>query len=255
MNFLLLIIFNVHLVESDLIRVVKTLDRSLPLGSLGGHVEVPGVGLADHEELSLCARLMTYQFSPVVHNYQGIIFLNPLRVLGSYATISSGSEVIEERYRLIHRESWQTGQTYGRSFSSSFPSWSPRTWNSVCLTLSSPQTLQRTFLNGELVAEDEDYSGLHRNTSGEVVLMNALEEGQDYGLVYPMFGAVTDLQVWSRALTRDSVRQWTSCQTKEEGDLICWSRAALQATGLQVEEMEKSQICREREKEFVMSER
>ena len=251
MNFFvfLLILDNIEPAQSQLIRIVQTSDRALPLHSTAGRVEVAGVGLSDHEDLSLCVRLMTHQFSPVVYNYQGIIFLDPLRVLGSYATISSGSEVIDERYRQIHRESWQTGQTYGRSLSSSFPSWTPGTWNSVCVTLSARQNLHRTFLNGDLVAEDPAYPGLHRNSTGSVVLMNAMEE--EYGLVYPMFGSVSDLQVWSRALSRRTVTLWSSCQLEDPGDLISWHQATLRITDLELVEMEKSKICGEKGQQIV----
>ena len=70
----------------------------------------------------------------------------------------SGNEVIDERYRQIHQENWQTGTTFGRTLSKSFVSWKPFVWNTVCVVMSSGLGYFRTYLNGKFAQEDK-YSG------------------------------------------------------------------------------------------------
>ena len=71
----------------------------------------------------------------------------------------SGNEVIDERYRQIHQENWQTGTTFGRTLSKSFISWRPFVWNTVCVVMSSSLGYFRTYLNGKIAQEDK-YSGI-----------------------------------------------------------------------------------------------
>ena len=69
------------------IKVVKTAEWTPPGVEERSRVEIAGVDLSDHADLTLCARVKTYQFGSSAHNYQGIIFAKPLRILGSYSTI------------------------------------------------------------------------------------------------------------------------------------------------------------------------
>ena len=71
----------------------------------------------------------------------------------------SGNKVLDERYKQIHRENWQTGTTFGRAVSQSFLSWKPFVWNTVCVVMSSSLGFLRTYLNGKIVLED-NYSGV-----------------------------------------------------------------------------------------------
>ena len=63
----------VFILQTESIKVVKTPDRIPPSGlEKRGRVEIAGVDLSDHTDLTLCARVKTYQFGSTVHNYQGI---------------------------------------------------------------------------------------------------------------------------------------------------------------------------------------
>ena len=73
--------------QTESIKVVKTADR-IPAGlEVRARVEIAGVDLSDHTDLTVCARVKTSQFGSSVHNYQGILSAKPLRILGSYSTI------------------------------------------------------------------------------------------------------------------------------------------------------------------------
>ena len=83
--FISFLIFHIESIRS--IKVVKTADGIPPGVGKRGRVEIAGVGLSHHDDLTVCARLKTNQFGSTAYNYQGIIFARPIRILGSYSTI------------------------------------------------------------------------------------------------------------------------------------------------------------------------
>ena len=80
MNFLLMLfVVNITSVKSKMIKVVTTHERTPPPASSASRVEVLGAGLESHPDLTMCVRFITYQFGSLLYNYQGILFVNPLR--------------------------------------------------------------------------------------------------------------------------------------------------------------------------------
>ena len=80
MNFLLmLIVVNITSVKSKMIKFVTTHEFTPPPASSASRVEVLGAGLESHPDLTVCARFITYQFGSLLYNYQGILFVNPIR--------------------------------------------------------------------------------------------------------------------------------------------------------------------------------
>ena len=62
-----------------MIKVVTTHEITPPPASSASRVEVLGADLASHPDLTLCVRFITYQFGSLLYNYQGILFVDPLR--------------------------------------------------------------------------------------------------------------------------------------------------------------------------------
>ena len=85
-SFLSLIVL-LHTESVQAIKVIKTPDRIPPGVEARGRVEIAGVDLTDHEDLTLCVRVRTSQFGSSSYNYQGIISAKATRILGSYSTI------------------------------------------------------------------------------------------------------------------------------------------------------------------------
>ena len=85
-SFLSLIVL-LHTESVRAIKVVETPDRIPPGLETRGRVEIAGVDLTDHEDLTLCVRVRTSQFGSSSYNYQGIISAKSTRILGSYSTI------------------------------------------------------------------------------------------------------------------------------------------------------------------------
>ena len=111
---------------------------------------------------------------------------------------SSGNEVIDERYRQIHQENWQTGTTFGRTLSKSFVSWKPFVWNTVCVVINNTTTHITTFINSVAVYESNEFKIDMKREEHSLSIMGWLGDGVYY---WPMFGALTDLHIWGSTNT------------------------------------------------------
>ena len=99
--FICFLIFHTDSIRS--IKVVKTADGIPPGVEKRGRVEIAEVGLSHHDDLTVCARLKTNQFGSTAYNYQGIIFANPVRILGSYSTIMRNPFILNHETILMPR--------------------------------------------------------------------------------------------------------------------------------------------------------
>ena len=63
---------------------------------------------------------------------------------------------------------------------------------------------------------------------------------------YSVFGAMTDVNIWNRSLSQSEVEQWSRCELGVGGNLLDWNTAQWEAVGLQEEELDKEEVCRER---------
>ena len=70
----------------------------------------------------------------------------------------------------------------------------------------------RTIINGETVYENRNYVGVHLAkhhpaNKSKIMMMNYILD-----TVYPMYGAITDVQVWDKVLEEDEVTSWRECR-------------------------------------------
>ena len=61
----------------------------------------------------------------------------------------------------------------------------------------------------------------------------------------PFHGALTDLQVWSRALAGEEVVQWLDCAPgmARRGNFLVWDTLNLTISGLDTHQIDESEIC------------
>ena len=87
------------------------------------------------------------------------------------------------------------------------PAWSPGVWNSVCVSASASLGLFSVNINaGEIRFRTEQYEGYHTKHQVNIVLMGGGEQYRDSA--YPMHGAMTDVNVFSRILSEEEVGDW-----------------------------------------------
>ena len=69
---------------------------------------------------------------------------------------------------------WLTGKSYGAMYLNGeyffFPVWKPLVWNSFCL--SAKRNLYRIFLNDRLLYQRSNYSGVHKGSRENLVVLN-----------------------------------------------------------------------------------
>ena len=90
-------------------------------------------------------------------------------------------------------------------------------WTSFCIVVSSKDRFYRTFINGEKVYEELNYPGSHLRDGSNLFLLNQRGGGEQTA------GAVTDLNVWSRALAGEETRGWARCELGQQGNIISWT--------------------------------
>ena len=137
---------------------------------------------------------------------------------------------------------WGHGKTFGYLDVTPgyyFQSWQPGQWNSFCFTASSSLKQCRVFINGEEMVAVKDYESEHTKSGKNIRLLNNFE------LKNPGHGSLTELTVWSRVLSEREVTDWSTCGSVSGETVVDWDTAELEVKGLQVEEVDRAEICSE----------
>ena len=148
-------------------------------------------GLAEYEEVTVCARFLTYQFnspSAAEYSYQSVISLSDIWLLGSYTALPCDEEYggCTEYHKGIIKD-WTQGSAFGYFEGNNFyRAWEPGRWNTFCLTASSPLKQTRVFINGKLVVKLNSYEADHKKSEGKNIRLLNNEE-----LTNPSHGAIT----------------------------------------------------------------
>ena len=102
----------------------------------------------------------------------------------------------------------------------------PDTWNSFCLKVNSTRAVIN--LNGEtfIIHKDECSSFSAYSDSNSYIFMNSEAS--------PMYGAITDLNVWNMILSDDESENWMNCTSQREGNVFSWQNSSqhIELTGL-----------------------
>ena len=56
-------------------------------------------------------------------------------------------------------------------------------------------------------------------------------------------GKITDVNIWNRALSLDSMARWTNCSLNLSGDLVDWNTAEWEVIGMDEYEINLSTVC------------
>ena len=189
-------------------------------------------------EMTICARFLTYQFASILSEYQTVASLGEMQVLYS---------------RWVYGKILGGNSNWIGSVLQHFPVWDLTEWNHVCVSLSSDEGTMVTVLNGRTVHRRTDYhyQAPHTRTEVNISILGRQTEDGDSS---PMFGRMTDVNIWSRSFTEQESLAWTECEMREGGDLVDWSTAKWELVGLEEVQEEWKEVCRRREgARFVLS--
>ena len=147
----------------------------------------------------------------------------------------------KKRFGFAWKRGTVLGFTYLLNEFRDFPSWSPGVWNSVCISASASLGLLSVNINdGEIRFRTEQYDGYHTKHHTNIQLMGHSDT------VYPMHGAVTDVNVFSRILSEEEVGDWARCGG-QSGDILDWRTAQLNITKLETKEGNETVGCYQEE--------
>ena len=113
-----------------------------------------------------------------------------------------------------------------------FKPWKPNQWNGYCFLYA--QNHYNISLNNLNVVSHsmKENSDIFKNIS-------RVKLG-------PMFGAVTDLQIWQRVLSDQEISDFNDCQLSTGGDVYQWRTSGLTIYGgLIIEEIPRDEFCRQ----------
>ena len=226
---------------------VLTTDSNLVLPPRLGEAEIVNSSLYRKPEISICLRFKTFQYS----NYgkpwysQSVVTYGDTTTL--YAYIGTDCEEKFQGCTLRYKtwvDNWAHGRPFGYFWEHSqslgyYPSWRPGVWNHGCIIASDSGGYIEININGDTVYRNNHYMNTFSRLDHNIVLMN---DG-GYWEGSPMHGAMTDVTVWSRTLTREEMVGWYFCNTTTTGDVINWQTVTLNIEQLNLIEMDKSKIC------------
>ena len=233
---------------ADCLKVLTT-DRSLVLPDRLGQAELLNSSLLGLTEVTLCLRFNTFRFSTYQRPWysQSVLTYGDKSLL--YAYVASDCEAkfpgCTGRYKKWVGDSWAHGRAFGYFYEEAksegfYPGWQPGLWNHGCITASDSQGFVDININGETHYRSNNYRGSFSRQDHNIVLMN--DGGYWEGT--PMHGAVTDVQVWGRVLTREEMMAWYHCETSSKGDVLDWEKVSWQTFRLNTIEMDKRTICK-----------
>ena len=232
--------------SSEGIKVLTT-DQDQELPDRFGQAELVNSSLYGLAEISICVRFKTFQFSTYLAPWysQSVLTYGDTAPLYSYVATDC-----EEKFpgcTLRYKkwvENWAHGRPFGYFWENSksngyYPSWQPGIWNHACITAIDSSGYLDININGKSVYRTNNYMKSFSRLDHNLVLMNDGGYWDDF----PMHGSMTDLQVWSRVLSRQEMVSWSFCNTSLTGDVLNWETVTLRTEKLEIVDMDKRSLC------------
>ena len=239
--------------------LLKSIDAIKVIESLKSTKENQAIlkksALSHFEDVTICARFNTYQFSMTVTDdlYQFLISNSKndsyFVVLGSFSAFNCnknaklGSECTTY-FKGELGERWRYGATYGNIYLGPsvqeiyFPSWKPKIWKSFCALVSLQQEFFSLYIDSELVFKASNYKGGHRSINNDLYLMNMMK------------GAMTDVNIWKGIMKEPTMFDWMNCLSSDGGNILNWGNASIELLGtVTALEMDMKEICQTNEEE------
>ena len=232
--------------SSEGIKVLTT-DQDQELPDRFGQAELVNSSLHGLPEISICVRFKTFQFSTYLSPWysQSVLTYGDTTPLYSYVATDCEEKFpgCTLRYKKWVKN-WAHGRPFGYFWENSmsygyYPSWQPAIWNHACITATDSSGYLDININGKSVYRTNNYMKSFSRLDHNLVLMN--DGGFWDG--FPMHGSMTDLQVWSRVLSREEVVGWSFCNTSLTGDVLNWETVSWKSEKLEIVELDKEEIC------------
>ena len=218
-----------------------------------GYVELQNTSTSSIEKMTLCARVMTNQFENIFSSFQVVILMEQSPLLASFTASNCSFAGCIAYWKALVGESWKYGKSYGFLGSHKFlfyPSWIPKVWNSICIVQDRKKRYQKYFANGIMIVETNEIIET-QNRSSNILLMNGMMDSSQMdngGMDSPMFGQVTDVNLWDTILSDQKISEWSKCKTTEGGNILNWKTVTFAVKGgnkgeIELLDMKLDSIC------------
>ena len=231
----------VCLVQSRAIRVIRT-NPNKPLEK-DGIATIQNSSVASLDQFTLCARILTYQFDSYFYFHQAIITASDGMLLWSFSSKADCEFAgCTEYFKSIIGDEWKYGRIYGMFIHPDtgykfYPPWKLNQWENFCMLVNASNNHIQIYNRKLLIFESKENIETYKN--GDIVLLNY----KDGSKRSPMHGAITDVNVWNKILSKEDIENWTDCKDPGGGNFLNWNNATVNLELLEDIEMDKSSVC------------
>lgn len=215
---LILPIFSLLFHHIEAIRVISTKYGEMPHPK--SHFTVDNI--ATDNDYTLCFRFMTYKF---LSQHGGEQLLYGLFGSKHHAECNLFTGNCDNLKRVTVK-------------GEEIDAWLPLTWNTFCGKAEKGKSV--IFLNGlKLMSFDKYFPIL-----GDTVFMNGILSFFDpNNMRYPLYGSITDVNVWGRFLTDHEIKGWSKCFQEPSGIVHSWANISINMYHLEEHEIPLEEIC------------
>ena len=167
--------------------------------------------------------------------------------MGGYVLVPLKSKYYAVARTTLRDQGWKEGETFGiiNKGITFFKSWDIQRWNSLCLAVISGAL--NVFMNGEIQRLTSPISDIKISQDNIKIFGFNLIRGNEEDDWKPFRGSLTDLQLWSRALSDREIEDWAGCSLGESGgDLLDWADLAWSGSDIVEEEGDTETLCQGR---------
>ena len=205
-----------------------------------GIATIKNSSVASLAQFTLCARILTYQFDSYFSKYQAILTASTIRFLWTLSTKADcGFTGCREYYKDTIGGEWKYGKTYGVMIDANYgyifyPAWKPNKWTNFCISVDAQKDHIQIYNGNNIIFESKEK------------IINSLEDEDIFLLNYkdgpkrsPMFGAITDVNVWNRILIQEDIQNWIDCEDSVGGNFVNWKTATVDVKLLEAVEIDR----------------
>ena len=182
---------------------------------MGNYVEIQNSSVLDFENFTLCAkfktvRLATKKIRNTRTEYGAVLsFENNFPWNFGAVMQEDISHQPEKFLKRVSQEKYLAGGVFDshKNEFSYFPMWDLGVWNKFCLQKA--HTNLSLYINEKEVQKTQNFD--KERIAGNIRLMNL---NMDENTSYPMYGSVTDLQIWDRILKPS--------ENESDGNILSW---------------------------------
>ena len=231
MTMLLIFGFTIFLISFQQIGALKVFSTTDDIEKfvVGGRATLTTPPNASIEDITICYRFL--QFSNLNNQFHIIDgrFLN----------------VVETA--LIYFGTWKQSKSLefmGQSFTI-IAEWRPLVWNTMCMSYETKSS-NIIITSNNLIMRFDVEKELKKKLIPEKLLKNLTLMGGTgvYANSSAMFGKMTDVNIWSYAMTVEELKAWMNCKKNLSGNVIDWETAEWEIKEIKWEVINKSEVCK-----------